>query len=193
MNPVENTYEHIYSAKTSIRRYPETDVVTFADGLRKPSVSIDLGSGTGRNLIPLLAAAAPDGLVVATDLALSGLLVIDEWVRAIGGEDIPASGLPAAHRDALTEVDGEYRRIYRIRRHRRSHQLGPASFAARHEAESECVYLTVLSVDMAQRVARAETVDAIINRGNLFYLPSPLIARAVSVSREMLKRGGSCC
>lgn len=190
MSLVDNTYEHIYRAGTSIRRYPENDVVAFTAGLRQPAVSIDLGTGTGLNLIPLLAAAATDGLVAATDLALSGLLVIDEWVRAIGGERIPASGLPAAHRDAWPEVDAEYRRFYRIRRHRRARLLGPASFAARPEEESERVYLMVEVGDMAHRLARAGSVDAIINRGSVFYLPSPLIARAVSVSREMLKPGG---
>lgn len=189
MKLVENTYEHIYRAGTSIRRYPESDVVAFAAGLRKPSVSVDLGSGTGRNLIPLLAAAAPDGLVVATDLALSGLLVIDEWVQAIGGEDIPASGLPAAHRDALSEVDCQHRRTYRIRRHSQAHQMGPAVLRGMNE-KSDFVYLTVLMVDMAQRLARDKSVDAIINRGNLSYLPPPLIPLAVSVSREMLKQEG---
>lgn len=91
MNPNKNTYEHIYRAGTSIRRYPDNYVVAFATSLHQPGLVIDLASGTGRNLIPLLAAVAPDGLVVATDLATTGLKVIEDWVRWIGGKRIEAS------------------------------------------------------------------------------------------------------
>lgn len=190
MNLDDNTYEHIYRVGNSIRRYPENDVVAFAAGLRQPAVSIDMGTGTGRNLIPLLAAAAPDGLVLATDLALSGLLVLEEWVKEIGGERIPASALPAPHRDARPEVDAQYHRFYRIRRHRRARSLGPASFAARCEEHSEHVYLKIEKRDMVQRVADTGSVDAIINRGNIFFLPSPEISRTLCASRDSLKTGG---
>lgn len=192
MNPPDNTYEHIYRAGTSIRRYPENDVVAFAAGLSQPTVTLDLGTGTGRNLIPLLAAAAPNGLVVATDLAASGLLVIDDWVRAIDGERVDASSLPAAHHAVLDwrEPATESRRFYRIHRHPQARMLGPAMLSAGRDPCAEHVYLAVDVADMAQPVARPQSVDAIINRGNIFYLPSALIAQAVAVSHAMLKRGG---
>lgn len=85
-NPCYNSYEHLYRSGFSVRRWPEEDVVVFAAGLQNPRISADLGTGTGRNLMPLLLAANQGGLVVASDIAVSGLDVVREWAQLLGGE-----------------------------------------------------------------------------------------------------------
>ena len=81
----DNSYQAIYASGISIRRYPETDVVAFASRLPTSRIVADLGTGTGRNLLPLLLCAKSGGLVIASDLSSAGLQVIANWCHSLGG------------------------------------------------------------------------------------------------------------
>ncbi len=70
---IKNTYQNIYKSGLGVRRYPEADVVTFTSKLKRSDVLIDLGTGTGRNLLPLIQYCSSNGIVVGSDIAESGI------------------------------------------------------------------------------------------------------------------------
>lgn len=92
-------HNQLYS--TTVRRYPEYDVAAFAARLSAPMISMDLGTGTGRNLLPLMQAAADNGIIVATDMSDVGVEQVERWATAVGGIPCELDGLPNSVRELI--------------------------------------------------------------------------------------------
>lgn len=180
-------YNQLYS--TTVRRYPEYDVAAFAARLKSPLISIDLGTGTGRNLLPLMQASANDGLVVATDMSAVGVEQVGRWAESVGGRLCALDEVerPVRERIERSLLHPNAYRIHRVGRLDNSAWLGPNAV---FKGDANPVYLLTGVANMAEKMAEDECVDAIVNRGSIFYLSESEIASTMECMRRALKPGG---
>jgi SAM-dependent methyltransferase len=180
-------YNTLYS--TTVRRYPEYDVAAFAARLASPCISMDLGTGTGRNLLPLLQASANHGLVVATDMSDVGVQQVCHWATAVGGSCCAWDDLDETVRLTIerTMPDPRSFTVHKIGRLDHAAKLGPNAV---FKGEANPVYLLTGVANMAAPLAKDGSVDAIVNRGSIFYLSEAEIASCMDNMRRALKPGG---
>lgn len=199
MGEHNNDYNHIYGSEKAIRRYPEADVISFAASLSNPKVLADLGTGTGRNLLPLLCVADRDSIVVASDIAISGLNIICKWAESLGAFRLKTTDLSKKELGALkhTGLKTQGNAIYRIERHKDVANLGPCAlhhlnpvFNSTRGQNANTVLLVVGKGDMTSPGFNHNSIDAIVNRGSIFYLPTNQISRSVKAMYAVLHQGG---
>lgn len=192
----DNSYEQLYKHNIGIRRYPETDVVAFTAGLKSPKVLVDLGAGTGRNIVPLLCAVQKDGIVIATDIAASGLEVISHWAQSLGAKQLYYEKLIEKEQILLNDrgVNAKNYDLYRIDRHEKVAFLGPSAlFAPPVTCTSNSGNAAILALgqmDMTDLEYEPGSIEAIVNRGSIFYLPTKRIDDAMSNMYKVLCKGG---
>lgn len=185
----QNVEFHNQLYSTTVRRYPEYDVAAFAARLSAPRISMDLGTGTGRNLLPLMQAAADGGLIVATDMSDVGVAQVASWAESVGGAPCELDGLPNGVGDLILKSlpDPRSFKIHKIGRLANASWLGPNAI---FKGDQHPVYLLTGVADMAQTLAADGSVDAIVNRGSIFYLPEEDIPACMESMRRALKPGG---
>jgi len=127
------SYELIYSQNQAVRRYPEGDVAAFASSLEYPRILLDLGTGTGRNLLPLLCKVVANGMVVGADIAQSGMDIISNWAIGLGAIKLDKKQLTVD--EGLTIGDSGIPTddviFFRIPRHENVSYLGPCGLFQR--------------------------------------------------------------
>ena len=80
--------------------------------------------------------------------------------------------------------------FYRVSRHADAHFLGPAALFCSNDNESNHVLLAVGKENMAQLSFRDESIDAIVNRGSIFYLAYDQIEACMAEMHRTLHPGG---
>lgn len=187
MSNVQEFYDVLYSKK--IRRYPEYDVAAFAASCASPVVTMDLGTGTGRNLLPLLQATVSNGFVIATDLSAEGVGAVQAWADSLGAARVDSENLEpsvqAIAREALPDIKSFV--IHRICRHAQTRFLGPVGV---FNGTANPVYLATGAADMSEMFVKPGSVDAIVNRGSIFYLARGQIDSCMKSMHSALKPGG---
>lgn len=190
---MKNTYQSIYASGQSIRRYPEADVVAFATKLKKPKVLMDFGTGTGRNLLPLIQHCITGGLVVGSDLASTGIQNIARWIKSSGGIEIGIEYLSSKERQLVDKIfiNSEKVLFFYITRRLDVSFIGPVGIFPRDTSNTDTVLVCLDNSDMANPNFNHNTADAIINRGNIMYLDSEKIPLVVEKNYQILKPNGS--
>ncbi|TDU70668.1 methyltransferase family protein [Prosthecobacter fusiformis] len=186
-----NTFESLYSQGQAIRRFPDEEVVALCGRQRGFSVGLDLGAGSGRNLIPFLLSVRCQGFVIASDLAPSGLKSLADWFCNHGAVKVTPQELltDAAELYSNIQVTGDHC-IYAIQR-RASGGMDPLDLCS-IGADSETIYLITLCAPMQHLFLNKDSVDIIVNRGSIFYLNSDDIQKCIFVMYSILKPGGTC-
>lgn len=185
-----NTFETLYAQGQAIRRFPDEEVVALCGRHRGFSVGLDLGAGSGRNLIPFLLAVRPQGIVIASDLAPSGLKSLADWFCAHGAAQVPPESLSgeAALLYESLKLEAEHQ-IYAIQRGQGG--MDPL-LLGKGLAALETVYLITVCAPMQELWMAEDRVDIIVNRGSIFYLNSEDIDVCLDVMHKMLRPGGKC-
>lgn len=189
---MRNTYQKIYTANRSIRRYPDPDVVAFATKIEKPEVLIDFGTGTGRNLLPLIQYCAPGGIVVGSDLALAGIQNITKWINSSGGIRRSISQLSIKERQLVDKTFSSSENImcFLVKRSTIVSFLGPVGIFPMDKSKTDTVLVCLDISDMINPNIYNNTADAIVNRGNIMYIDSEKIPLVVEKYYQILKPSG---
>lgn len=192
MLDARNSYQALYRQQLCVRRYPETDVVGFLSQLNSPRVILELGCGTGRHLLPMLQYCRSSGLVVGSELAQSGIDQIGQWIASMGGRELRMEQLGEEDRLLVQTVmqNPQDLRFFRVWRQAGVAQLGPLGIRFQQENLTDQVLLALDHRDMLDPGIKPGSVEAIVNRGNLMYLPTDKIQAGVNVMLELLTRGG---
>lgn len=153
------------------------------------AVGLDLGTGSGRNLLPLLLAVRAEGFIIASDLAPSGLLSVEEWLSTHGAKEVERSDLIGLARDTYEQLDFTLPHKILLLKRCSGMSLDPLRMKA---SGDETIYLVLVCASMEKPFLRPSTVDLIVNRGSIFYLPPDAIPRCVSTMHHALRPGGTC-
>ena len=189
VSDLSNTFEAMYARGECIRRFPDEDVVALCARRRGFAVGLDLGTGSGRNLTPLLLAVREQGLVIASDLSPSGLNSVKAWLTQHGATLVNVEDLSGCARDTYVRLAIEIpHTILRLTR-RRSPTLDPFNLTSAGEEE---IFLILACASMESSWLAPGSVDLIINRGSIFYLTPPAMDVCLTVMRVILSSGGSC-
>jgi ubiquinone/menaquinone biosynthesis C-methylase UbiE len=185
-----NTFETLYAQGQAIRRFPDEEVVAMCGRHRGFAIGLDLGTGSGRNLIPFLLSVRRHGFVIASDLAPSGLKSLADWFCTHGATPITPQDLSpeGAILYQSLKISAEHK-IYAIQRV--DGGMDPLRLGKAY-TESETVYLITVCAPMQHIWMAEEVVDVIVNRGSIFYLNSEDIQACLDVMHRMLKCGGKC-
>lgn len=191
---IDNSYEHIYARNRAIRRWPSEDVVRFCSHFQSQARLVaDLGSGTGRNLVPQLLSLASGGAVYATDIAESGVKSIVEWAAALGAVPVPFEKTEELNNTALADVkilEGDI--IFKIGFNKGllDYSYGALFQNQNDHSAADTVFLVCRVSDMRNNLFNKDSLDAVINRGSIFFLPENEIRETLQIMHNSLKKKG---
>lgn len=188
---IYNNWDKIYKQGNSIRRWPSEDVVKFCSMLGGTNdFLLDLGAGTGRNLVPLMLSLKDKGILMAVDIAKEGIKNIEKWCIGIGSEKISKDLLPSYEVEKFEYygIDFRYDTIYSIPLDR---FIG---FNIKNQLKDieigKNIYLILRIGSMDNIKIRSKVVDGFINRGSIFYMDKKEIDVTISRVHSIVKSGG---
>lgn len=181
-------YANVYSQK--IRRWPSEDVVRFGALINDAEILADMGTGTGRNLAPLLLAVKNKGLVYATDITAEGIKAVVDWAVNQGSEVINPAKAGFDDEEILSaDKVKEDDTVIRIPIAEENKKYGCGALF-RKTGENSYVYLICRVSDMKADNMPENTFDAIVNWGSIFHLAEEEILNTMNLMKKYLKPDG---
>lgn len=188
---IYNNWDNIYGKGSSIRRWPSEDVVRFCSILGENNdFLLDLGSGTGRNLVPLMLSLKDKGILMAIDISKEGIKNIEKWCVGIGSKRISKDSLSSCEVEKFKHYGIDFRcdKIYSILLDK---FIG---FSIKDKLEDiaigKKVYLVLRISSMNNIKITPKVVDGFINRGSIFYMDKEEIDMTITTIQSVVKKGG---
>lgn len=188
---MNNNWSEIYKSGKSIRRWPSEDVVRLSSLLKEESEFIvDFGTGTGRNLVPLMLRLKDEGILMAIDIAIEGIRNIEVWCKSIGGKLISKQDADFEQIKCLEHrgVNFEEDIIYLVPTN--SYKGFKVKTKVPKLEEENNIYLVLRKGSMEDSKIKFDSVDGFINRGSIFYMNREEVRRSIENIYNIVKKDG---